>query len=605
MPLILAIEPDRRQASQLTAMVRGRLHAELVLGESAERALAALGPRVPDLILTSALLSPKDENALGERLRALDGAAAHVQTLTIPVLASGSGRGNSRGGVLSALRRDKGKSLGTTEGCDPGVFAEQCKEYLERAESERAAFAERAAAAALDAQAEASTEAAARPSTSVVRPASGRESKRAKHAHQSVVLPPPEVTEALVPYHATHAVESAVPIYQPPVTERTDPYVAPAADFVADEPAAQRVEEPLVKKKGHKSSRHHPQGIRSVLGLTREDGDGPASLLAAVAALEAEEHVEPTVAPLVETPQTYDPAIVTTPVVTSPVADSPITTSPFDPYVSYTPVIESYASPVERAPRETPVLRPPVVEPEPKASDELLDLSSLLDAPVSPSSRHATAFSEEPVVDVYELDNSLLTTTFEDVVRPLGSDSDLLGAPGGMSTTPRTDDRSWPMLDTLIADTSTFAPSAPAPTAPATIAPSGFSSATSFTPSTPTSEAAKPLSDILEALRRDAEQVPVASPPSPASPLPAFTQPEPAFKPAGPSLSDIDITAHDEHQPAPSEPAADDKKKKKTKGNPAQDEWGFFDPDQCGFAALIEKLEEITDKDDPPKPRRA
>ena len=76
MPLILAIEPDRRQASQLTAMVRGRLHAELVLGESAERALAALGQRVPDLILTSALLSPKDENALGERLRALDGAAA-------------------------------------------------------------------------------------------------------------------------------------------------------------------------------------------------------------------------------------------------------------------------------------------------------------------------------------------------------------------------------------------------------------------------------------------------------------------------------------------------------------------------------------------------
>ena len=34
MPLILAIEPDRRQASELTAIVRGQLHAELVLGES-------------------------------------------------------------------------------------------------------------------------------------------------------------------------------------------------------------------------------------------------------------------------------------------------------------------------------------------------------------------------------------------------------------------------------------------------------------------------------------------------------------------------------------------------------------------------------------------
>src|SRR5581483_5293289 len=110
MALILAIEPDRRQASQLTAMVRGRLHAELVLADSAERALSALGDRVPDLVLTSALLSPKDETALGERLRALDGHAAHVQTLTIPVLASPSRSAASRaGGVLSALRRDNSK----------------------------------------------------------------------------------------------------------------------------------------------------------------------------------------------------------------------------------------------------------------------------------------------------------------------------------------------------------------------------------------------------------------------------------------------------------------------------------------------------------------
>ncbi len=103
MALILAIEPDRRQASQLTAMVRGRLHAELVLADTAERALHALGDRVPDLVLTSALLSPKDDSALAERLRALDGQASYVQTLTIPVLATGSGRGGGRGaGILRA-----------------------------------------------------------------------------------------------------------------------------------------------------------------------------------------------------------------------------------------------------------------------------------------------------------------------------------------------------------------------------------------------------------------------------------------------------------------------------------------------------------------------
>jgi hypothetical protein len=31
---------------------------------------------------------------------------------------------------------------------------------------------------------------------------------------------------------------------------------------------------------------------------------------------------------------------------------------------------------------------------------------------------------------------------------------------------------------------------------------------------------------------------------------------------------------------------------------PVQDEWGFFDPDQCGFAALLAKLDEIIDTDD-------
>ena len=28
---------------------------------------------------------------------------------------------------------------------------------------------------------------------------------------------------------------------------------------------------------------------------------------------------------------------------------------------------------------------------------------------------------------------------------------------------------------------------------------------------------------------------------------------------------------------------------------PVQDEWGFFDPEQCGFSTLLAKLEEITD----------
>jgi len=37
--------------------------------------------------------------------------------------------------------------------------------------------------------------------------------------------------------------------------------------------------------------------------------------------------------------------------------------------------------------------------------------------------------------------------------------------------------------------------------------------------------------------------------------------------------------------------------KRSKKAKPIQDEWGFFDPEQCGFAALLAKLDEITEED--------
>jgi hypothetical protein len=134
-PLILAIEPDRRQASQLKAAVRGRLRADLVLADTADAALTALGDRVPDLVLTSAFLSPKDENALADWLRALD--AAHVQTLTIPVLDAPREPANGARGMLSGLLRDRAHTPAAPDGCDPAVFADQCAAYLERAAGER------------------------------------------------------------------------------------------------------------------------------------------------------------------------------------------------------------------------------------------------------------------------------------------------------------------------------------------------------------------------------------------------------------------------------------------------------------------------------------
>jgi hypothetical protein len=33
------------------------------------------------------------------------------------------------------------------------------------------------------------------------------------------------------------------------------------------------------------------------------------------------------------------------------------------------------------------------------------------------------------------------------------------------------------------------------------------------------------------------------------------------------------------------------------RAQPVQDEWGFFDPSQCGFPALIAKLDEIASRE--------
>src|SRR5579862_5334659 len=139
MTLIVGIEPDRRQANYLSAMVRSRLKAELVLAESADDALRALGSRVPDVILTSALLSPKDEAVVAEWLRTLDASAAHVQTLTIPVFAASRPRPSRARGVFAAfMGSDDDEVAAAPDGCDPAMFAEQCADYLERARAERA-----------------------------------------------------------------------------------------------------------------------------------------------------------------------------------------------------------------------------------------------------------------------------------------------------------------------------------------------------------------------------------------------------------------------------------------------------------------------------------
>lgn len=116
--------------------MREKVLAEVTVVDSRDAAMEVIRTSVPDVLLLSALLSPRDEDELIAFLRTLD--AQHLQTHTIPQLASAltSGEGRGGGGLLSAFRRKK-KEPDLAPGCDPDLFAEEIRTYLKRAEDKK------------------------------------------------------------------------------------------------------------------------------------------------------------------------------------------------------------------------------------------------------------------------------------------------------------------------------------------------------------------------------------------------------------------------------------------------------------------------------------
>ncbi len=132
-PLVLAIEPDLRQAAIVKRIVREKVMADVAVVDSRDAALEAMRTSVPDVLLVSTLLSPRDEDELIAHLRTLEH-AEHLQTHTIPQLASSIGPGADKParGLLSSLWRRKGAEAAPA-GCDPDLFADEIRTYLQRA----------------------------------------------------------------------------------------------------------------------------------------------------------------------------------------------------------------------------------------------------------------------------------------------------------------------------------------------------------------------------------------------------------------------------------------------------------------------------------------
>src|SRR3954469_9157539 len=102
---------------------------------------------MPDVLLMTALFSPRDEDELFAHLKTLDN-AGHLQTHTIPQLASapGQGEGRSGRGFLSAFRRKKDPDPAVA-GCDPDLFAEEIRVFLQHAADKKREIAESPTAA--------------------------------------------------------------------------------------------------------------------------------------------------------------------------------------------------------------------------------------------------------------------------------------------------------------------------------------------------------------------------------------------------------------------------------------------------------------------------
>ena len=140
MALILVVEPDRTRAAQVASLMRNHLRAQTIVVDCALRARGALVYSIPDVILLSTLISTQDEAGITSELRGLGDAAAHVQLVTIPMLADAPAPPASRRGLLASFLTAK-PSI-ETAGCEADLFAQQVSDYLDLAASTRKAVPE-------------------------------------------------------------------------------------------------------------------------------------------------------------------------------------------------------------------------------------------------------------------------------------------------------------------------------------------------------------------------------------------------------------------------------------------------------------------------------
>jgi CheY-like chemotaxis protein len=585
MSLILVVEPDSRHAAQLASMARNHLHAELVMAESGDRAVAALDHRVPDIVLTAPLLPHHDETVLSDYLRALGEAGAHVQTLTIPILST---PGVARGGIRARFRKERTAPV-MPDGCDPALFAEQVGQYLHRAQQRRIAVAQPGAAAA-----------------------SMRREMPGEHAIAREMTPEAHDVD-LAPFLTglADAGDSGEPVY---VAEGGGARGSVAEDGVAEHGVAEHgvaedaVVEAAVAEEavGEDAVAGNAVAGNAVAGNTvAREWSEPAR------STDAYELMQPvqlatgdvTDAGEAESIAAFDdqPLVPFTPVETY--AYRPIDTYVAPPRETYTPrPVDTYeTAPVDRydiGPVETYETQPidpyeasPANRPDtrPADTDDAWPVDMYAAPPVHTYEPVAPTASVEPVVPVAPIP-AAASVVPEPRVVPV--------APPAMR-----DMREWgePRQKRGIA------PVAPVEHVPAASVAPRPRPATEAQPQPPSSYADAPSrAEVLPAVagplarRRRRNVVEPSVPAQVAQPVQVPQVITVPMNTGGHGQTSVNVAVAVSVQVAAqtivsSAPSA---RRSKQQDKPAQDEWGFFDPDQCGFRALLARLDAIAANED-------
>jgi hypothetical protein len=245
MSQVLVVQPDHSQAQTLRDIFR-RVAADLEVVHSTGEAMDAIAFRMPDLILLSTLLSPRDEDVLMAHLRTLEG-ASHLQTLTLPQFRS------AEEPVARKSRFGFGKKpkAPAPVGCDPVVFAEEVVAHLQRA-SERRNRAAAPKPPTPDVAVAPSTEpvAAVEPAWGTPVTAWGADNEQAalNTAFESFVFAGPAAPEPGAPFVETPSEPFAGDdaFVEEPIVADTPPAFAEQLTVVAEEPARVVEEEPAV-----------------------------------------------------------------------------------------------------------------------------------------------------------------------------------------------------------------------------------------------------------------------------------------------------------------------------------------------------------------------